>query len=238
MAQQMMQNGVQRIMLALVGSGEYLPGMEAVDRELLSRLAGPARVVCLPTAAGTEGAERIAYWSDLGVAHFARLGAEVHAPPVIDRASADDPALAAAVAQANFVYLSGGKPDYLYRTLAGSRVWEAILAVLAGGGLLAGCSAGAMILGERFFGFPGWRSGFNFLPGATIVPHFDEIPAAMLKPIWLTADKRLALLGIDGYTALVVDGERREVLGTGSVSIWSRAGKRRYGAGPLPDWRG
>ena len=96
--------------------------------------------------------------------------------PVIDRASADDPALAAVIARGNFVYLSGGKPNYLYRTLAGSLAWEAIQAVLAGGGLLAGCSAGAMILGEKFFGFPGWKHGFNFLPGATVLPHFTRSP--------------------------------------------------------------
>ena len=34
-------------MLALVGSGEYLPPMEPVDRFLLSRLEDPLRVVCL-----------------------------------------------------------------------------------------------------------------------------------------------------------------------------------------------
>lgn len=224
-------------MLALVGSGEFLPAMEPVDRELIDRLAGPPRVVCLPTAAGTEGPQRIGYWMDLGVEHFTRLGAEVQALPVVDRASADDLALAAEIAQANFVYLSGGKPDYLHKTLKGSKAWEAILSVLAGGGLLAGCSAGAMILGEKFFGFPGWRSGFNFLPGATVVPHFDEIPAAMLKSVWLTADKNLAMLGIDGYTALVADGEQYDVLGLGGVSVWNRAGKHRYAAGPLPDWR-
>ncbi len=56
--------------LALVGSGEYLPPMEPVDRLLLARLGGEARVVCLPTAAATEGAERIRYWSELGVRHF------------------------------------------------------------------------------------------------------------------------------------------------------------------------
>ena len=48
-------------------------------------------MVCLPTAAGTEGSERIAYWSRLGVDHFTRLGASAEAVPVIDRASADDP---------------------------------------------------------------------------------------------------------------------------------------------------
>ena len=75
--------------------------------------------------------------------------------PVIDRASADDPNLAAAIAGANFVYLSGGKPDYLYRTLAGSLAWEAIQAVLAGGGLLAGCSAGRDDPGREVLRVPG-----------------------------------------------------------------------------------
>ena len=73
------------MMLALVGSGEYLPAMEAVDRTLLDRLPEAPRVVCLPTAAGTEGPERIAYWSRLGVEHFTRLDAQAEAVPVVDR---------------------------------------------------------------------------------------------------------------------------------------------------------
>ena len=60
--------------LALVGSGEYLPAMEPVDRYLLGQLAQPARVVCLPTAAGTEGEERIEYWSNLGTSIFPGWG--------------------------------------------------------------------------------------------------------------------------------------------------------------------
>ena len=203
-------------MLALVGSGEYLPPIEPLDRELISRLPGPARVVCLPTAAGTRGSERIAYWSRLGVDHFTRLGATAEAVPVIDRASANNPALAAVIAGANFVYLSGGKPDYLYRTLAGSLAWEAIQAVLAGGGLLAGCSAGAMILGEKFFGFPGWKHGFNFLPGATILPHFDEIPQAMIRSLRALTGKDTVLLGIEGNTAWSAAGS--------STRSWATAG--------------
>jgi len=41
-------------MLALVGSGEYLPTMEPVDRQLIARLDAAPSVVCLPTAAGQE----------------------------------------------------------------------------------------------------------------------------------------------------------------------------------------
>ncbi len=221
-------------MLALVGSGEYLPGMEAVDRELLRRLAAPPRVVCLPTAAGQEGPERIAYWSDLGVAHFSRLGADVQALPVIDRASADDAGLAAAIAEANFVYLSGGKPSYLRQTLAGSRAWQAIEAVLARGGLLAGCSAGAMIMAEKILGLPLLESGFNFLPGSLVMPHYDELSPTLRTLIRWRAGPRLTLVGVEGYTALVINKTQAEVLGTGGVTLWGQAGPIRYQAGPLP----
>lgn len=223
-------------MLALVGSGEYLPPMEAVDRELLRRLSGTPRVVCLATAAGTEGPERIGYWSRLGVQHFTRLGVQVESVPVTDRASAEDPSLAAAIAQANFVYLSGGKPDYLYRTLEGTRAWEAILSVITGGGLLAGCSAGAMIQGEKIWGFPGLKPGFNFLPGTIIIPHFDEISENVVRPVRLMLGKELTLLGIEGNTALIKDGDQYEVAGSGGVTVWNQTGKTRYTAGPLPFW--
>jgi cyanophycinase len=220
-------------MIALVGSGEYLQAMEPVDRYLISKLRTPPRVVCLPTAAGREGSDRIAYWARLGIGHFTRLKARVESLPVIDRESANEAFHAETIAAANFVYLSGGKPDYLYDTLQGSLAWEAILSVLANGGILAGCSAGAMILGEKFYGFPGWKSGFNFLPGVTVIPHFDEIPGSIIKPLHLMTKNKLTMLGIEGNTALIRNGEQYEVAGSGEVHIWSSRGKTRYVSGPL-----
>ena len=218
-------------MLALVGSGEYLPAMEPVDRELLRRLPEPPRVVCLPTAAGQEGPERIAYWSQLGVDHFTRLGARVEALPVIDQASAHNADLARAIAEANFVYLSGGKPNYLYQTLADSPAWQAIQSVLAHGGLLAGCSAGAMILGEKIVGLPFLKSGFNFLPGHIVMPHYDEISKNLRTAIRWMAGPALTVLGIEGNTALVVNRAQAEVLGSGGVTMWNRTGPTRYPQG-------
>ncbi len=225
-------------MLALVGSGEYLLPMEPVDGYLLRQLLEPPSVVCLPTAAGTEGLDRIAYWSQLGIEHFGKLGVSVMALPVVDRASANDAGLARMIAQANFVYLSGGRPNYLYQTLADSLAWEAILEVLAKGGLLAGCSAGAMILGEKLFGFPGWKwkDGFNFLPGTIVVPHYDEIPEGIVAPIRLFAGKDLTILGIEANTALLQKGKEYEVVGSGGVTVWNGAGKTRYTQGPMPYW--
>lgn len=219
-------------MYALVGSGEYLPPMEVVDRELLNRLGRSARVVCLPTGAGTEGAKRISYWSQAGVDHFTKLGVQVETVPVIDRASANNPEYAGRVAQANFIYLSGGKPDYLYNTLAGSAVWDAIEAVISDRGLLAGCSAGAMIQGERF-GFTGTSPGFSLWPGVMIIPHFDEIPQFMVKPLqWLSHG--LTMVGVEKDTAFFHDGRNYEVIGSGGVTIWSKHHKERYTAGPIP----
>jgi len=208
--------------------------MEPVDSELINRLKGSPRVVCLPTAAGREGHERIDYWSDLGVDHFKRLGVSVEALPVIDRSSANNRVYAKAVAGANYIYLSGGKPGYLYATLENSLVWKAILSVLADGGLLAGCSAGAMIMGEKFFGFPGWQAGFNLLPHMTIIPHYDQIPESRIKSIQMSIESDLILLGIEGGTALIQSGEQYEVLGSGGITVWNKAGKIRYTRGMLP----
>ncbi len=219
-------------MLALVGSGEYLPPIEPVDRYLLAQINGEPSVACLATAAGTEGDDRIAYWSTLGVSHFSRLGAKVEAIPIVDKASAHDPALVERLRRANFIYLSGGKPDYLHRVLLESPAWQAILDIHNSGGIVCGCSAGAMILGEKILRFPGISDGFKLLSGVVIMPHFDELPRPMLSGLRLTFPKSLVLVGIDGNTALVCQEELNKVVGMSGVTIIRPgAEEKRYKAG-------
>ena len=224
--------------LALAGSGEYLEPMEPVDRLLLNRLDGEARVVCLPTAAGTEGRQVIERWSKLGVDHFTRLGAQVEAVEVIDRASANDESLAAKIRAANFVYLSGGNPNYLFKTLNGTAAWSAISGVLGNGGVVAGCSAGAMIFGENIPSFPTlWplQPAFNFLPGAVIMPHYDEFGGGLKQAVRTLVGKK-TLLGIEGDTALVRTDGKYEVAGSGGVTAWNGKGKRRFTNGERVEW--
>ncbi len=218
-------------MLALVGSGEYLPEMEAVDRFLLEHLPSDPQVICLPTAAGAEGEERIGYWSELGLAHFNRLGAKVSALPVIDSASANELRYAEQIEQANLVYFSGGKPEYLYQVLNGSLTWQAVKAVLDRGGILAGCSAGAMIMGERIPGLMRWQNGFSLIPNSVIIPHYDEFPNSFLSGIKLMAGKRRTIIGIEGFTALIQDGSRYLVRGRGTVHLPNHPGKKSYSQG-------
>ena len=223
-------------MLALVGSGEYLPPMETVDRYLLGKLKTQAHVICLPTAAGTEGDERISYWSELGKAHFSKLGVDVDALPVIDEPSANLAEYAERIRHANFIYLSGGKPDYLYRTLASSQVWVAIMEVLNRGGVVAGCSAGAMIMGERIPGFPHWKPTFGLVRGAIIMPHFDEIPSAITNTLHMLIQDQQTLLGIEGNTALVGENNDWQVIGSGCVVMWNQSKKQRYTQGQQVRW--
>ena len=227
--------------LALVGSGEYLPTMERVDRWLLDRVPGTPRVALLPTASGHYGPRRVRYWLDLGTDYFTRLGVEVDPLDVSVRDHALDERLAARVSSSNFVYLSGGRPTYLMRTIAGSPVLRAIYEVLESGGVVAGCSAGAMIWGEKFLGFPKrgwpWHDGLNEFEGRTILPHFDEIPSWLVRITLLSRLNRLTTVGIQRDTALVCLPGRCEVRGAGLVTVRNRDGTNSYTEGQIVRWQ-
>jgi len=227
-------------LITLVGSGEYLPVMEDVDRYLLTSLnlnGSKPRVVCLPTAAGKEGDGSINRWSGMGVAHFEKLGADVNALRIIDRESADDPQWESVLENANLIYFSGGDPGYLYETMKGSRAWNAAQRAWEGGAVYAGCSAGAMILAKRMprFRLAQTQEGFGVLPAQFIMPHFDAIPI-MFKPIVLGLMGKLKanerMIGVDEDTALVGRlGGEWTVMGQSKVHIFTRRGEQVYANG-------
>ncbi|OIN94848.1 MAG: hypothetical protein COS37_07135 [Anaerolineae bacterium CG03_land_8_20_14_0_80_58_20] len=229
-------------LIALLGSGEYLPVMDGVDKFLLANCGANGhtpRVVCLPTAAGREGEGSWGNWMKMGEEHFKRLGADVQSLPIIDRASADDPQFESALESANLVYFSGGDPNYLYKTMNGSRAWQAAQKAWARGAAYAGCSAGAMILGKSMPDFRraglGTRQGFGLVPAAFILPHFDAIPV-IRKPFIFALRRQLddgeSLLGIDEETALIGRlGDAWRVHGRQTVSRFTRAGEQVFAAG-------
>jgi peptidase E len=115
--------------------------MDEVDKFLLANCGANGhtpRVICLLTAAGREGESS---WGQMGEEHFQRLDADVQSFPIIDRASAADPQFESALESADLIYFSGGKPDYLYQTMNGSRAWGAAQKAFARGAAYAGCSA-------------------------------------------------------------------------------------------------
>jgi cyanophycinase-like exopeptidase len=230
------------MLMALLGSGEYLPVMNEVDRHLLaqSRTTGRTpRVVCLPTAAGQEGEASYGRWMKMGETHFRALNADVTALPLIDRAGADDPQFASVIANADLIYFSGGDPFYLHTTMNGSAAWSAVEKARARGAVFAGCSAGAMIMGAylpNFRSLGGKRTtAFGALPRCTIVPHFDRmlvwrnITIPILQT-FIAADEYV--LGIDEDTALIgAPGNDWQVMGRQNVYVITHTDKKIFQAG-------
>jgi cyanophycinase len=217
--------------IALVGSGEFLAQMEDVDRHLLD--GRPARAVFLPTAAGEEGDRSIDHWLDLGRRHYERLGVEAVALRVVDRADADRADLAALVAGAGLVYLSGGNPGYLARTLHDTLVWRAIMAAWQAGAALAGCSAGAGALTalapDVRNGSATMQAGLGVVDHLAVIPHFDRMmawDAQFDERFRSVLGPGVTLVGVDEDTALVGGPDRWTVMGRQRVTVFARDGER------------
>ena len=147
-----------------------------------------------------------------------------------DRVTAGDENLAARIRDANFVYLSGGKPHYLYISLENTPVFAAIHSVLEHGGVVTGCSAGAMIFGERIPGSPfpwSWQDGFGYIPNSIILPHFDELPKALLAGFAPFA-AQLTIIGVEANTALVCTQTACTVHGSRGVNVIHGNKRDRY----------
>lgn len=232
------QSGVSGA-IALVGSGEYLPPMADLEGQLLDdavRRGRPRQYLQLATAAGEEGEKSLAYWRDLGAAQGERIGVDTSFLPVFTRENANDPALAARVQEAGLLYLSGGNPRYLAETLVGSLVGRAIVEHVRSGGALAGCSAGAMVLGTTVpsfrFGSRTPVAGFDLLPGIQVIPHFNRLFELALKG---APESTTHLLGIENLTALVRWSGAVEwrVVGEGTVHVLRGEPRRQLSAGEL-----
>jgi cyanophycinase len=216
--------------------------MAEFDAGLLAATGRPRpRVAILPTASAPDGEEAFQRWAAVGVTHFGELGAEVEPVLVRDRSEADDAAAAQAVGEADLIYLSGGKPDYLLRALGGSAVGVAIGAAHRRGAVLAGCSAGAMVLAEHAFDFRlwllpwllRWRTGLGLVVGASVVPHYDAWPEPVCALIALQAPRGSVVLGIDEGTAVVGRDGTWQVHGSARVTVWRGRHRERYRAGEV-----
>lgn len=226
--------------VALVGAGEFLPVMADLDTRLLESTGrARPRVAILPTASYPDGEVVFQRWAAMGVEHFAGLGAEVEPVLVRDRASADDLAAAQAVGEADLVYLSGGKPGYLASVLHGSAVGRAIDGVHRRGGILAGCSAGAMALAGHTFDFRvrfapwplRWQPGLGVAPRIAVIPHYDAWPEPFSLLIALQAPRGGVVIGIDEETGVIGRDGSWQVEGRSRVTVWRGRHRERFRVG-------
>jgi len=228
--------------VALVGAGEFLPPMAEFDLGLLAATGRPRpRVAILPTASWPDGEKVFSRWAAMGVEHFTALGAEVEQVLVRDRADADDTAHAQAIGEADLVYLSGGQPRYLRETLEATRVGRAVWDASRSGTIVAGCSAGAMILADRQWEFRRralvwplrWPRGLGVVAGLAVIPHYDAWPEPISALMALQAPRGAIVVGIDEETAVVGRDGAWQVHGRGRVTIWRGRHRERFRAGDV-----
>lgn len=207
--------------LALVGGGEWHDGC-TFDAELLTA-SGGTDVLVLPTAAAYEKPDQAV---ETAIRWFGTLGAIATGLMVVGRADAADEANVAAVRSARFVYLGDGSPLHLRSVLKESPLWRALEEAWRGGAVLAGSSAGAMVLGDPMVDPRGgaFTLGLGLLENVAVLPHASTWSHDRVHRTIKLAPASVALAAIDEQTALIRAGDGTwSVDGVGEVSIY-RAG--------------
>jgi len=211
--------------LLLEGGGEFGGQMAEPDLKAIELAGGfDAPISILPAAAAPDGNHRRA--GQNGLRWFRRLGAsQVAVLPLVDRVSADLPEVVQALRSSRLIYLLGGFPGHLCQSLAGSQSWGAILSAYRAGAVIAGSSAGAMVLCQHFYDpyEDQVKEGLNLLPDVCVLPHhnaFGRRWAEKLKGL-LPLD---TLLGIDEQTGMIHHRGQDlwTVHGKGGVTIYHR----------------
>ena len=222
--------------IVLQGGAEFNGRMAQSDRRSLALAGGNrARVAILPTAAVPDRNHQRA--GENGRRWFSSLGSgRVEVLPLIDSLSAADPELGKSIIASDLIYLLGGFPGYLAQTLGGSAAWSAVRAAYERGAVVAGSSAGAMVLCEKLYD-PYRRQvvrGLGLVPGCCLVPHHDtsghKRVAGLQKEL-----PGLTIIGIDEQTGMIDDGPQRQwnVYGRGVVTIYRQHNARQYKPGTL-----
>ncbi|MGI8793499.1 MAG: Type 1 glutamine amidotransferase-like domain-containing protein [Acidimicrobiales bacterium] len=205
--------------LALVGGGEWTDRCREIDVQLLEA-SGGAEVVVLPTAAAYEQPHLAV---ETATAWFSALGAAVRPVMALARPDASDPALVEAVAGARFLYLGGGSPLHLRSVLKDSPLWEAIAHAWDNGAVLAGSSAGAMVLCDPMVDPRGGALtvGLGLVEQVAIIPHADTWSVDKTNRTFDLATGGLAVVAIDTHTALIRDPDGSwRAAGAGRVAVW------------------
>jgi cyanophycinase len=207
----------------LEGGREFNAGMAAADERAMAVCGGRAQPIrIIPAAAAPNDNHGRAAAN--GVSWFQNLGAtDVRAVDIIDRASADRPDLAKEIERARLVFMLGGFTRYLAETLSESLAWQAMVSAHRTGAVIAGSSAGAMVLCEHYFDPNSGKAlpGLNLLPGMCVLPHHDTFGKGWAPRLTSLLPGAL-LIGIDEETGLLNDGPEGQwtVYGKGAVTFY------------------
>jgi hypothetical protein len=195
--------------LVLIGGGEFSFGETVeVDRVWLEK-TGEGNVGFLPTASGS--ADYYHHFAEYLSDSFERRAELI---PVYRGRDAKRQKNAERIDGCAAVYLGGGVPDDLLRTIVETPVQEALGRKIGSGGVVVAIAAAAQALGHMARSLFGGASlaGLGWLPGGVIEPNFDPAHDRRLRRMMNEPGVRWGvgipagsaiLLGPEGQTDLV-----------------------------------
>jgi len=209
--------------LLLEGGAEFGGRMRDPDLRAIELAGGfdaPLRII--PTAAAPDDNHHRA--GSNGVRWFQGLGArDVVSVSLIDKASANNAEIASSLRSAKLIYLLGGFTHYLGQTLKDSLAWQAAVDAYQNGAVIAGSSAGAMVICEFYYDPSSGKvvEGLNLIPNSLVLPHHDTF-GKRWAPRLLKEIRNVLLIGIDEETGMINDGENNtwNVYGAGEVTLY------------------
>ncbi len=238
--------------IALFGSGETAPAGRRVHEMLFRQIGSPIRVAILETPAGFQPnsawvAGRLAAFIEERLQNYHPQVTVVPARRRDGPHSTDDPALAAPLLEANYLFMGPGSPTYAVRHLRGTWAWHVLVAKQRRGMAMAVASAAAIAMGA--YALPVyeiykvgadlyWVEGLDFFRPygleLVIVTHWDNTEGGAhldtrcafmgverMERLMQMLPRSATLLGIDEHTAVVLDfaqGTAR-VMGRGGVTV-------------------
>jgi cyanophycinase len=220
--------------LLLEGGAEFGGQMRVPDLKAIELAGGfDAPILIIPTAAAPDNNHVRA--GNNGIRWFQSLGArDVESVPLIDKSSGNSAEVAEALRLAKLIYLLGGFTHYLGQILKGSSGWEAALEAHRNGAVIAGSSAGAMVMCQFYYD-PGAGKvveGLNLVQNTLVLPHYNTFGKGWAARL-LAQLPGVTLFGIDERTGMLDDGLGLEwsVLGQGSVTVYRQGQRETYQSG-------
>jgi cyanophycinase len=220
--------------LLLEGGAEFGGRMRDPDLQAIELAGGfdaPIRII--PTAAAPDNNHQRA--GNNGIRWFQSLGAkDVISLPVIDKASANNVEIARALRRAKLIYLLGGFTHYLGQTLKDSLAWQAALEAYRNGAVIAGSSAGAMVMCEFYYDPSAGRvhDGLSLIPNSLVLPHHNTFGKSW-APKLSKKTPDVTLIGIDERTGMVNDSEQNtwNIYGAGNITLYRNGAVETFSAG-------
>lgn len=220
--------------LVLEGGAEFGGRMRDPDLRAIELAGGfdaPLRI--LPTAAAPDKNDVRA--GNNGIRWFQSLGVkDVQSVPLTSRIRAEDKNIVQSLQNAKLIYLLGGFTHYLGQTLKDSLVWDAAVDAYRNGAVIAGSSAGAMVICQFYYdpGAGRIHEGLNLVPNSLVLPHHNTF-GKNWAPQLLKKLPDVTLIGIDEQTGMIDDGENGAwtVHGRGEVTLYRNQSVEKYSAG-------